>query len=119
MNALDTTIYCGVTLEQGGPMATKIKNFPVKLPPALGLCDECLTDRKNTATNGVLIVSYCVHNRVGGYMFMEGGRPSRRWYLYGPVSPEVWARIIDEATALSEGNAAGSHSGLNKTAALN
>lgn len=73
-------------------MATKLV-----LPPANGLCSACLQDRKQTGSNGILIVSYCLHNQAGAAMEIKDGKPSGIWKIYTPISAEDFANAVSGA----------------------
>lgn len=67
------------------------------LPPAHGLCPDCLQDNKQTGNNGILIVSYCLHNRAGAVMELKNGIPSGLWKIYTPITAVEFADAISGA----------------------
>lgn len=69
------------------------------LPPAKGVCEECLQNSKQTATNGLLVISFCHHNRSGGVMEIRDGKPSGIWKIYTPITAEEFADAIAGAVA--------------------
>lgn len=69
------------------------------LAPARGVCEECLQNSKQTATNGLLIISYCLHNQAGAVMEIRNGEPSGIWKIYTPITAEEFADAIAGAVA--------------------
>lgn len=61
------------------------------LPPANGLCSRCISDRERTATNGIMVLAYCVHAKAGGIMSVVDGTPSGRWTIITPIGAEDFA----------------------------
>lgn len=68
------------------------------LPPASGICPDCLQDNKQTGSNGILIISYCLHNKAGGVMELKKGVPSGLWKIYSPITAEEFADAMAAAT---------------------
>ncbi len=69
------------------------------LPIANGVCNQCLQDRRQTATNGLLIISYCHHNKAGCVMEVKDGKPSGIWKIYTPITAGEFAGAVADAVA--------------------
>lgn len=57
------------------------------IPPARGICDDCLKNKDRRVAIGNMIVVYCYHNSSGAVMpILSEGRPSGIWRIYSPIS---------------------------------
>ncbi len=72
------------------------------LPPAGGLCTECISNQERTATNGVMVVAYCVHTQAGGIMPIVDGVPSGRWTIITPIGAEDFADYANNLAARAD-----------------
>lgn len=78
------------------------------LPPAAGVCKECL--EKNSVTNGYVIAVHCSHNQAGAVMPLNNGEPMGLWFIYTPISAQKFADMLNDVTMGVEGITGGQQS---------
>lgn len=69
----------------------EVKNFPKKVPPALGLCSGCLEKAEG---NNLIMTAYCDHAQSGAMMWIIAGKPSGEWQITTPVSRKKFSNTI-------------------------
>ena len=50
------------------------------------LCEECAVNPFLTIRTEKAIVTYCVHNKAGGFVRLKSGKPAGPWTFFQPIS---------------------------------
>jgi len=57
-----------------------------RLPPADGICRECLASKQPKVANPQIVAIYCEHNQAGAIMQSQNGQLTGEWLVYTPIS---------------------------------
>ena len=58
----------------------------IRLPPADGICRECLASKQPKVANPQIVVIYCEHNQAGAIMQSQNGVLTGEWLVFTPIS---------------------------------
>lgn len=64
-----------------------------EVPPAAGICEICLLDKRNTqfSARTRCLASYCEHHKTGGIISLDLGQ----WHLYTPIARDKFFELLD------------------------
>ncbi len=66
------------------------------------LCEECGANPHLTARTEKAIITYCIHNKAGGFLRLKNGKPAGPWTFFQPISIDEFIRAILEVRRYAE-----------------
>jgi hypothetical protein len=84
--------------------SSKERTQTLAIPPALGICEDCLQNHLMRAAIGNMLVVYCGHNQAGAVMPVKNGQPLGVWRIFTPISIELFSTcVVDAALPVATG----------------